>query len=188
MDAEPARPRTGDGHYCLITAIDVMNNVVVTPCQFTTLARFVSVTFDQTMVVDDSDDLSSGDLDFLFFINKKQVDKASFQDDFLKSGFGFQGPGPFNVSPPGNAVTLTVFGQDDDEDAWDICSDVFSNVSSIQGSDDCADWSTVEQTFTYPTGPGEVWSTSVNMKTYNGNAVTSPLVFEVAVTVSVTYK
>lgn len=174
---------------CVVTATDAMNNTVTQPCSFTTLTRSVNVSFDQIYIQDDSDGGTEGqgDLDFYFFVNGGQI-------GHLDGTWGTGAHIPLSgisstVSPSADTVTLTLTGIDnDDADAGGLCSKTaFYYISTHAGSDSCADWSTVEQKFTFPTGPGEVWSTAVNVQTYNGVAFWVPLEFEVNVTISVTY-
>jgi hypothetical protein len=179
-------------YYCVMTATDATNNVVTKPCMFTTLKRTVTVSFDQIYIVDDSDGSTEeeGDLAFHFFVNHSNFGWVKgiwgTGDHISLSGLGLS----VVLSAAADSVTLTLFGQDnDDQFGGSVCtSGPLANLASISGSDSCADWSTVERKFDFPKGPGEVWNTSVNIKTYNGLALPAPLKFEVNVTVSVSYQ
>jgi hypothetical protein len=107
--------------------------------QATTLNRQVTITFNQIDVIDDSDDLSAGDLSFRFFVNG--TEKFSFGAS-ASSGETLNPNKVFASFLPGTSMSLKVVGVDDDCDFGQLCTSGIP--SSGSGSHADYDWATAE--------------------------------------------
>jgi hypothetical protein len=137
--------------------------------KFRTLKRRVAVTFSKVKIVDDSDDLSPGDLVFGFFMNgqnepngKPMTFGTHASTDSTKNA---------NVSgsitnAPAN-LTLKAVGYDDDETEWvpigpfimillNSCGTSAADPGMTEGENDCGEWTS--------------GSTSLNLATLAKNA------------------
>jgi hypothetical protein len=129
--------------------------------KFRTLQRKVSVTFQKIKIVDDSDDLSPGDLVFGFFVNgqnapnnKPMTFGAHASTDSTKTS-NITG----SVVGAPTTLALKAIGYDDDETEWipvgpfvallpNTCGtgDV-TNPSTTEGENSCGEWTSGSESF-----------------------------------------
>jgi hypothetical protein len=143
------------------SATDEAGNTELKTGTFKTLRRKVTVTYEPIKVIDDSDDLSAGDLKFWFgFAN--QMDTNSFGEVSVDSGdFTHPNHTSIRIDAP-DTVGFVVVGQDNDCDFWDFCSLAFETPATGpvgHGSDGLSDWATASTTANVAVnGPGESFS------------------------------
>jgi hypothetical protein len=129
--------------------------------KFRTLQRKVSVTFQKIKVINDSDDLSPGDLVFGFFVNGqnapngKPMTFGTHTEDEATKTSNITGSA---VGAP-TTLTLKTIGYDDDETEWipvgpfvavlaNTCGagDV-TNPSTTEGENSCGEWTSGSKSF-----------------------------------------
>jgi hypothetical protein len=134
-----------------------------------TLKRRVAVTFAKIKVIDDSDDLSAGDLVFGFFINgnNEPNGKAMTFGAHADSGSTKTANVSGSIVNAPAALTLKATGYDDDETEWipigpfvvillNSCGTAASDPGLGEGENDCGEWTS--------------GSTSINLATLAQNA------------------
>ena len=129
--------------------------------KFKTLHRAVAVFFEKIKVVDDSDELSPGELDFGFFVNGTNAPNGSP----LIVGFHVESDESktINLTPTLHGVPATlqlkVIGYDDDGEEppypgadFDclkpgVVEGIVTDVSETEGENDCGEWSSDDGSF-----------------------------------------
>jgi len=129
--------------------------------KFRTLQRKVSVTFQKIKVVDDSDDLSPGDLVFGFFVNGQNAPNGKPMTFGAHASTDSTKTSNITGSVVGAPTTLTLkaIGYDDDETEWipvgpfvailaNTCGtgDV-TNLSTTEGENSCGEWTSGSKSF-----------------------------------------
>jgi hypothetical protein len=129
--------------------------------KFRTLQRKVSVTFQKIKVIDDSDDLSPGDLVFGFFVNGQNAPNNKPMTFGTHASTDSTKTSNITGSVVGAPTTLALkaIGYDDDETEWiplgpfvvvllDTCGagDV-TNPSTTEGENDCGEWTSGSKSF-----------------------------------------
>lgn len=172
-------------HGWTVTATDEVGNTQKVNGAFHTLHRKVTVNYNPIQVIDDSDDLSGGDLKFWFGF-KNQMDTNSFGEVNVDSGhFTFPNHTSTRMDAP-DTVSLVVVGQDNDCDVFDFCSLPFETPATGpvgHGSDSLSDWATASTNVGVAVdGPGEAFTVTKNLST-----TSFELQFSVKATVTVSY-
>jgi hypothetical protein len=146
--------------FYIISAYDKQNDVwFKLSGKFRTLQRKVTVKFDNVKVVDDSDDLSPGDLVFGFFINGqnapngKPMTFGTHASTDAKKSINMKG----SITGAPGTLKLKAVGYDDDETEWvpvgpfvvvllGTCGtgDV-TNPNTTEGENDCGEWTSGSQ-------------------------------------------
>ena len=173
----------GSDYQWNLTVRDESGNKQTRSGTFTTLKRQVTVSFDSIHVIDDSDDLSEGDLRFVFNTDGAWDIPNAFEAGIDSGDTVNPGYTQVLVGAP-DTVALGVDGLDDDCDFFDgLCSMGSAPGTSMGGSNAEQDyaqaWTDVN---TLVSGPGESFSVPFSMST---NAYA--LKFSAAGTYSVTY-
>jgi hypothetical protein len=166
-----------------LRAADESGNIQNWVGSFTTLRRQVQVSFDTLHVIDDSDDLSAGDLYFSFNVNGVW-DDTTYGEVSVDSGDKTY-PAHVETLLDTDQLTLIVHGRDDDCDPTDgLCDAGTAPQTSGGGSNSEMDWSTTSATtgIITATGPGEAFTDTLYFQT-TANA----LKFGVSVTYTVSY-
>ena len=138
--------------------------------------RTVEVTFTTIRVIDDSDDLSAGDLRFWFLANGEGPQTWSGD---VSSGGTISPNKTFTLEDAPGTLSLRVTGADDDEFCpFSLCT-CGGGMPEGNGSNECADWSTVTRTIDV--------SSAATTGTFEMTATGSPLKFRVFGRYTVTY-
>jgi hypothetical protein len=132
--------------------------------KFHTLRRRVGVTFAKVKVVDDSDDLSPGDLAFGFFINGQNAPNGQPMTFGTHADTGSTKTANVTGSVVDAPATLTLkaTGYDDDETEWiplgpfvvilfNSCGTAASDPGLNEGENDCGDWTSSSKSFNLDT-------------------------------------
>jgi hypothetical protein len=173
--------------------------------KFRTLRRSVNVTFEKIKVVDDSDDLSDGDLLFGFFVNGKNAPNGSPLT--VGAHLGTSESKTINISASllnvPASLQLKAIGYDDDEDEiipygifiiipLSTCgSGNVTDASETEGENDCGEWSSDDDGFdigpnTSGVNDPENFTKSFTLKAYP-KGDDSEVSFDVTGTYSVSY-
>jgi hypothetical protein len=152
-------------HFFVISASDKKTGLwFKVSGKFHTLCRRVAVTFAKVKVIDDSDDLSAGDLAFGFFINGQNEPNGKP----MTFGTHADSGSTKNANVSGSIVkapatlTLKATGYDDDETEWiplgpfvvilaNTCGTSASDPGIAEGENDCGEWTSGSQSFNLTT-------------------------------------
>lgn len=132
--------------------------------KFHTLKRRVSVTFSKIKIIDDSDDLSPGDLAFGFFINGENEPNGkplTFGTHASTDSTKTANVSGSIVNAPAT-LTLKATGYDDDETEWvpigpfiailmNTCGTAASDPGMAEGENDCGEWTSGSTSFNLAT-------------------------------------
>lgn len=132
--------------------------------KFHTLKRRVRVTFDKIKILDDSDDLSPGDLAFGFFINGQNEPNGKPMTFGTHASTGSTKTVDVSGSIVNAPATLTLkaTGFDDDETEWipigpfvmiltNTCGTAASDPGIAEGENDCGEWTSGSASFNLAT-------------------------------------
>jgi len=152
-------------HFFVISASDKKTGLwfkVSGKCH--TLKRRVAVTFAKVKVIDDSDDLSAGDLVFGFFINgnNKPNGKAMTFGTHADSGSTKTANVSGSIANAPATLTLKAAGFDNDETEWvpvgpfvalftNTCFGGVTDAGITEGEDDCGEWTSGSQSINLAT-------------------------------------
>ena len=147
-------------HFFVISASDKSGLWFKVSGKFHTLCRRVAVTFAKIKVIDDSDDLSAGDLAFGFFINGKNEPNGKPMTFGTHADSGSTKTTNVSGSIVNAPATLTLktTGFDDDETEWvplgpfvvilsNTCGTSASDPGIAEGENECGEWTSGSQSF-----------------------------------------
>jgi hypothetical protein len=147
-------------HFFVISASDKSGLWFKVSGKFHTLCRRVAVTFAKVKVIDDSDDLSAGDLAFGFFINGKNEPNGKPMTFGTHADSGSTKTANVSGSVVNAPATLTLktTGFDDDETEWvplgpfvvilsNTCGTSASDPGIAEGENECGEWTSGSQSF-----------------------------------------
>jgi hypothetical protein len=148
-------------HFFVISASDKTTGLwFKVSGKFHTLRRRVGVTFAKVKLVDDSDDLSAGDLAFGFFINGDNKPNGKPMTFGMHADTGSTKTANVSGSIVNAPATLTLksTGYDDDETEWvplgpfivillNSCGTAASDPGLAEGENDCGEWTSGSKSF-----------------------------------------
>jgi len=152
-------------HFFVISAVDKKTGLwFKVSAKFHTSCRRVAVTFAKVKVIDDSDDLSAGDLVFGFFINGKNEPNGkpmTFGTHADSGSTKTANVGGSIVNAPAT-LTLKATGFDDDETEWiptgpfitllaNTCLPSIVDPGMAEGENECGEWTSGSQSFNLAT-------------------------------------
>ena len=192
-------------HFFVISASDKKTGLwFKVSGKFHTLCRRVAVTFAKVKVIDDSDDLSAGDLVFGFFINGKNEPNGKPLTFGAHADSGSTKTANVSGSVVNAPATLTLkaTGYDDDETEWvplgpfvvllsNTCGTSASDPGIAEGENECGEWTSGSQSFNLATlaqnvANPEKFSQAFTLKAHP-QGDDSEVSFDVTGTISVTF-
>lgn len=191
-------------HFYVISASDKTGLWFKVSGKCHTLKRRVAVTFAKVKVIDDSDDLSAGDLVFGFFINgdNKPNGKAMTFGTHADSGSTKTANVSGSIANAPATLALKAAGFDNDETEWvpvgpfvalfaNTCFGGVTDPGISEGEDDCGEWTSGSQSFNLATlaqnaADPDKFSQAFTLQAHpKGND--SEVSFDVTGTISVTF-
>lgn len=172
-------------YYYVIRAEDTLGFVYHRTGTFTTLKRKIDVSLTSIHVLDDSDDLSGGDLKFWFTIGGNPTLTLSYPDGAVDTGDDLLFVANGTIMDAQTGFTVKVVGYDDDSGpGTGLCSQGLPPFGS--GSSICMDWITKETNINVVNlgTPAEAYSEAIAITLWE---IDVPLKFQVFGTYTVSY-
>jgi hypothetical protein len=142
-----------------LTAIDDANDIKYSTGTFHTLHRHVQVTFESITAIDDSDSGSPGDLTFWFKGNGVWDLVNTYGEVSIATGDTAHPNHVANFVDTPKTFTIAVYGDDDDCDFGQFCTEGIGPLGEGGGSSDEQDWATAWGSIdASASGPNEAFS------------------------------
>jgi hypothetical protein len=160
---------------------------------FTTLKRKITVTFQKIEVIDDSDDLSDGDLGFFFIANGKQVAWPGNNpgSDWAGTGAMLNPNQSITLIDAPDSLKVEVHGFDNDDDPDVVLTlDTCGTGGGLPPGISCEDYDEGYASATFSidqSGPGEAYSQGFAFQTQGNANDLFPLKFKVHGSFQVSY-
>ena len=167
--------KPGTLYHCFIKVRDEKDSVASAKKSFSTLPRHLTVTFKDIYMIDDSDELSPGDLIFGFYLNGQLRLSANFALNTGQRRAFAAGQFTTFQSNPAEPLIIRVLGLDDDSTEWPLIGKPFDvsiqaqleryDLLKTNSPGDAAD---AAVSILFPTGPDESMTLPFTIKANYG--------------------